>query len=104
MAWNSPMCYESPMRAYLGQIDHSGLRRFLSEDAIPRELVGQLAREWSSPSSAAVWAVLADEDAEALRCELRAGDNGEACSLLLDRAFEVLALGEVAHRMPSFAR
>jgi hypothetical protein len=83
------------MRAYLGQIDRSGLRRFLPEDVIPPEWVGQLARAWSSSSTAAVWAVLADEDAEALRRELRAGAHGEACSLLLDRAIEVLTLAEV---------
>jgi hypothetical protein len=89
------------MRAYLGQIDHSGLRRFLSEDAIPSEMVGQLAREWSSSSTAAVRALLADEDAEALRSELRAGDHGQACSLLLDRAVEVLTLGTFARRISS---
>jgi hypothetical protein len=83
------------MRAYLGQIDHSGLRRFLPEDANPPEMVAQLAREWSSPSTAAVRAVLADEDAEALRRALRAGDHGEACSLLLDRVVEVLTLDRI---------
>ncbi len=96
MAWATPTCYGSPMRAYLGQIDRSGLRRLLPEDAIPPELVEQLAREWSSSSTTAVRAVLADEDAEALRHELRAGAHGEACSILLDRAVEVITLGEVA--------
>ena len=89
MAYATPMCYGSPMRAYLGQIDPFGPRRFLAEDAIPLELVGQIAREWSSPSTATIRAVLADEDAELLRREIRADAHGEACSLLLDRAVEV---------------
>src|SRR4051794_26913392 len=82
----SPMRYESPMRAYLGQIDHSGLRRFLLEDWIPADSIGPLVREWSSPTTGVVRAVVADEDAEAIRYELRAGAHGEAFTLLLDRS------------------
>lgn len=104
MARVPPTCYESRMRAYLVQIDHSGLRQFLPEDAVPPEMVGQLGREWSSSSTAAVRAVLADEDAEALRLELRAGDRGQACSLLLGRAVEVLTLDRVARWASSSTR
>jgi hypothetical protein len=104
MAQDSPVCYEFPMRAYLGQIDHSGLRRFLPEDAIPSEMVGQLVRQWSSSSTAAVRAVLANEDAEVLRSEVRAGDHGEACSLLLNRAVEILEFGTHSSRILPTAR
>jgi hypothetical protein len=40
----------------------------------------------------AVWALLADEDAEAIRAALGAGRAGEACHLLLNRAVELLPL------------
>jgi len=83
------------MRAYLGQIDRSGLRLFLPEDAIPPDLVGQLARGWSSSSTTAFRAVLADEDAEDLRREVWSGAHGEACAMLLGRAVEVVAFGDV---------
>ncbi len=93
------------MRAYLGQIDPYGLRRFLPEEAIPSDLLRQLVREWSSGATTVVWAVIADDDAEALRRELRAGRSGDACILLLDRAVEVLPLAsgapEFAHAGPA---
>jgi hypothetical protein len=92
MASTSPMCYRSLMRAYVGQIDRFGLRRLLPEDAVPAEMLRQLVREWSSRSSTVVWAVVADDDVEALRRELRVGNSGEACGLLLDRAVEVVPL------------
>jgi hypothetical protein len=88
------------MRAYLGQIDRTGLRRFLFEDAIAPDSIGPLDRDWSSTTKTVIRAVVSDEDAEALHRELRAGDHGEACSLLLDRAVEVLAIGESAPRIP----
>ena len=84
------------MRAYVGQIDRSGLRRFLPEDAVPADLLRQLVREWSSRATTVVWAVVADDDAEALRRELRAGDPADACILLLDRAVEILPLASSA--------
>lgn len=92
------------MRAYLGQIDHTGLRRFLLENAIPPNSIVSLDREWSSSTTTGVRAVPADEDAEALRCELGAGGYGEACSLYMDRAVEVLAFGKHSPRILSTDR
>ncbi len=89
------------MRAYVGQIDSSGLRRFLPEDAVPGDLLRQLVREWSSAATTVFWAVIADDDAEALQRELRVGRSGDACSLLLDREVEVLPLASGA---PEFAQ
>jgi hypothetical protein len=43
-----------------------------------------------------VLAVVADDAAEALRHELRVGDPGEACSLLLNRAVEILSFAPSA--------
>lgn len=101
MAWAFPMCYEFPMRAHVGQIDHSGVRRFLLGDWIPADSIGQLVRELTSPTTRVVRAVVDEEDAEVIRRELRAGDHGEAFSLLLDRLVEILALDEHA---PLFLR
>lgn len=86
------------MRAYVGQIDRHGLRRFLLEDAVPADLLGHLVREWSSSATTVVRAVVADDDAEALRRELCVGDHVEACTMLVDRAVEVLAIGTPAPR------
>ena len=81
------------MRAYGGQIDRRGLRQFLLGDAVPADLLGHLVREWSSSSSTVVGAVVADDDAEALRRELPLGDPAETCTMLMDRSVEVLAIG-----------
>jgi hypothetical protein len=86
------------MRAYLGQIDRRGLRRFLLEDAVPADMLGPLVQEWSSPATTVVRAVIAEDDAEALRRELRIGDPVGACTMLMDRALEVLAIGPPAPR------
>ena len=83
------MCYRPLMRAYLAQVTHSELRRFVPEDLIPEDLLRQLVREWSSPATIVLGAVLDDEDAEAVREELAAGRHGEACGVLIDRAVEV---------------
>jgi hypothetical protein len=77
------------MRAYLAQVTHSALRRFVPEDLIPEDLLRRLIREWSSPATIVLGAVLDEEDAEAVREELAAGHHREACGLLVDRAVEV---------------
>jgi hypothetical protein len=77
------------MRAYFAQVDQSGLRRFLPEDTIPEDFLPQLIREWSLPTTAAVRAVLEDDDAKAVRGELAAGRQADACGIFLDRAVEV---------------
>ena len=80
------------MRAYAGTVDQSGLRWFLPEEVIPRELLQHAVRAGWTQSATAVWALLADEDAEAIRADLSAGRPGEACNLLLNRAVELLPL------------
>ena len=77
------------MKAYVAQVAESELRQFVPEDALPEDLLAQLVREWSLPAMATVWAVLDDEDAEAVREELAAGRQREACGVLLDRAVEI---------------
>ena len=83
------------MRAYIGCVDRAGLRRFLAEDAVPRDLLQQLVREWSSAATTVVWAVIAENDAEMIRRELAADRRYAACNLLLNRAVEVLSFGSV---------
>jgi hypothetical protein len=89
-------CYDGPMRAYVGYIDHSGLQRFLPEGELPRGVLQELAVGWSSPTTTPVWAVLTASDAEAVRRDLEAGCPGAACGLLLNRAVELLPLAAVA--------
>jgi hypothetical protein len=80
------------MKAYVGSVDQDGLRWFLPEDVMPKEILRHCLREWSSRSTTAVWALVADEDAEAIRADLRAGQHRDACNLLLNRAVELLPL------------
>src|SRR3954466_13605939 len=80
------------MRAYAGTVDQVGLRWFLPEDVIPMELLRHFVVAGLSRSTTAVWALVADEDAEAIREDLSAGRHGDACNLLLNRAVELLSL------------
>ena len=70
------------MRAYVGCIDPHGLRRFLPEDAVPRDLLQQLVGEWSSRTSTVVLAIVAEDDAETIRQELVTDRRRTACDLL----------------------
>src|SRR4051812_47376755 len=83
------MCYRLLMRAYVAQVTQSELRRFVPEDALPGDILRHLIAEWTSPVTAAIRAVLGEEDAEAVREELAADRHREACGVLLDRAVEV---------------
>ena len=80
------------MRAYAGTVDQRGLRWFLPEEVIPRDLLRHSVVTGMSRSTTAVWALVADEDAEAIRADLSAGRHGDACNLLLNRAVELLSL------------
>src|SRR5262249_9867725 len=80
------------MRAYAGAVDQGGLRWFLPEEVIPRDLLRHAVVAGLSRSTTAVWALLADEDAEAIRADLSAGRPAQACNLLLTRAADLLAL------------
>lgn len=84
------------MRAFVGEVDHTGLRRFVAEDSIPRDEFRRLARRRSPCSDTIVWALLDDRDAEALRSELVAGRHGRACGLLLNWAVELISIRAAA--------
>ena len=85
-------CYRDLMRAFICEVDHHGLQRFLPERLLPADELARLAR---GPSSV-VWALLDEAAAEALREDIRAGRHREACGLLLNRAFELVPLGVAA--------
>ena len=94
LAFLAASCYDRPMRSYVGCIDLYGLRRFLLEDAVPKDLLRQLVQEWSSRTTV-VWAVVAEDNPEAIRRELMADCHWTACNLLLNRAAELLPLVSV---------
>jgi hypothetical protein len=79
------------MRAYAGPVDQRGLRWFPPEEVIPRDLLRHAVSAGWTYSTTAVWALLADEDAEAIRADLSAGRHRDACNLLLNRAVELLS-------------
>jgi hypothetical protein len=85
-------CYDDAMKAFVGEVDHSGLRRFVPEDAIPRDELGRLARGPMSRPTTVVWALLDDQDAAAVRTEVTAGRHHRACGLLLNAAVELLPI------------
>jgi hypothetical protein len=85
------------MKAYVGAVDQLGLRWFFPEDVIPRDFV----RGWLTRSTTAVWVLVTDKDAEAIRADLGAGNPGHACGLLLNRAIELLPLVSIT---PELAR
>ena len=80
------------MRAYAGTVDQRGLRWFLPEEILPRDLLRHAVVVGLTRSTTAVWALVADEDAEAIRADLSAGRHRDACNLLLNRAVELLSL------------
>src|SRR5262245_58254395 len=75
-----------------GMVHQRGLRRFLPEEVLLRDLLGHSVRPAMTRSPTAVWALLAEEDAEAIRAEVGAGRHRDACDLLLNRAVELLLL------------
>src|SRR4051794_12464110 len=86
-------CYDRPMRAFVCELDHHGLRRLLPEDLLPAEELSRLARAPRPPLTAVVWALLHEPDAEDLRAEVGSGRHHDACDLLLNRAVELIPLG-----------
>ena len=65
--------------------------------------LGRYARRWFAGPTTVVWALLEEDDAEAVRTEVSAGHHGDACGLLLNRAVELLSLGAIAPRTDSGA-
>ena len=80
------------MRAYAGAVDQRGLHWFLPEEVLPRDLLRHSVVAGLTRSTTAIWALVADEDAEAIRADLSAGRHRDACNLLLNRAVELLTL------------
>jgi hypothetical protein len=89
------------MKAFVGEVDHTGLRRFIPEDAISRDELRRLVREPSAWPTTVVWTLLDECDAEAVRTEMVAGRHHDACGLLLNAAVELIsiaaAIPEVDH-------
>ena len=84
------------MKAFICEVDHTGLRRLLPEDVLASDgLAGYARRQFERPTTV-VWALLAEEDAEVLRTELTDGHHGAACGLLLSWAVELIPLGAAA--------
>jgi hypothetical protein len=79
------------MKAYVGSVDQAGLRWFLAEDVMPRGLLRHEVRRRLSESTTAVWALLDDEAAAAIRADLISSHPRDACNLLLNRAVELLS-------------
>jgi hypothetical protein len=85
------------MRAFVCELDHRGLHGFLPEHLLPAEELARLARGPRRRSSAVVWALLDEPDAEVVRVEFGAGRHRDACELLLDRAVEILPVAAAVY-------
>ena len=85
-------CYDRTMRAFICEVDATGLRRLISEDVLAGEEVrGYIRHRFARPTTVA-WTLLDDGDAESIRWEVAAGHPEVACGLLLNRAIELLSL------------
>ena len=85
-------CYEPTMRAFLCEVDATGLRRILPEDAIASDAVRRYTRGRFARPTTVAWALLDDGDAESIRSAVATGHHDAACGLLLNRAIELLSL------------
>ena len=85
-------CYDHTMRAFICEVDETGLRRLLSEDVLAGDGVrGSTRHRFARPTTVA-WTLLDDGDAESIRSAVAAGHHNAACGLLLNRAIELLSL------------
>jgi hypothetical protein len=80
------------MRAFLCEVDETGLRRLVSEDVLGGDEVRIYTRHRFARPTTVAWTLLADGDAESIRWEVAAGRPDVACGLLLNRAIELLSL------------
>ena len=64
----------------------------LAEDVMATGLLRHELRRRLSESTTAVWALLDDEAAAAIRADLISGHPRDACNLLLNRAVKLLSL------------
>ena len=85
-------CYDPTMRAFLCEVDATGLRRILPEDVLAGDGVrGYLRHRFARPTTVG-WTLLDDGDAESIRSAVAAGHHEAACGLLLNRAIELLSI------------
>ena len=85
-------CSDPTMRAFICEVDETGLRRLLSEDVLAGDGVRGYTRHRFARPTPVAWTLLADGDAESIRSEVAAGHHEAACGLLLNRAIELLCL------------
>ena len=85
-------CYDRTMRAFLCEVDATGLRRFLPEDVLAGDGVSRYARGRFARPTTLARALLDNGDAESIRSAVAAGRHEAACGLLLNRAIELLSL------------
>jgi hypothetical protein len=80
------------MRAFLCEVDATGLRRVLPEDALAGDGVRRYARDRFARPTTVAWALLDDGDAEFIRSAVSAGHHDATCGLLLNRPIELLPI------------
>jgi hypothetical protein len=80
------------MRAFICEVDETGLRRLISEDVLAGDGGRGYTRHWFARPTTVAWTLLDDGDAESIRSEVAAGHHDAACGLLLNRAIELLSL------------
>ena len=85
-------CYDRTMRAFICEVDATGLRRLLSEDVLAGDGVRCYLRHRFARPTTVAWTLLDDGDAESIRSEVAAGHHEAACGLLLNRAIELLSI------------
>ena len=93
-------CDDRPMRAFICEVDHHGLRRLVPEDLVPGDDLTRYASAPSPRPTTVARALLADGDAEDVRAEILAGRHDAACGLLLNRAIELVGLGAAVNAAP----
>ena len=81
------------MRAFICEVDETGLRRLLSEDVLAGDGVRRYTRHRFARPTTVAWTLLDDGDAESIRSEVAAGHHDAACGLLLNLAVELVSLG-----------
>jgi hypothetical protein len=91
----------TPMRAYICEVDETGLLRLLSEDLLARDAVQCYAQHRFTRPTTMAWTLLDDGDAESIRSKIAVGQHSAACGLLLNQAIELLP---IAAAMPETTR
>jgi len=80
------------MRAFICEVDETGLRRLISEDVLAGDGVYCYTRHRFARPTTVAWTLLDDGDAESIRSEVAAGHHKAACGLLLNWAVELLPI------------